>query len=102
MTILEIIEFSVLTVVVLSLSIYYIILAIKNKWLKELTHTIDCAIADAEKKFPAGHGEEKKKIVLDAVIKKCEELGIPYHLLQKLISKLIDKIIANYNIVVKL
>lgn len=101
MTKLELIEFIVLGIVILSLCAYYIILAIKNKWIRQLIDTIENAIKDAEKQFPEGHGTEKKNIVVKAVIVKCEELGIPYNLLYKLISKLIDKIIANYNIIAK-
>ncbi|MDY0386926.1 MAG: hypothetical protein RBT65_07340 [Methanolobus sp.] len=101
MTTIQIIEFIILAVIVICMVTYYVILAIKNKWLKQLIDTISNAIAKAEKQFPDGHGKEKKKIVEDAVMEKCEELGIPYKILYKLISKLIDTIISHYNIIAK-
>lgn len=95
----EITEICVLAVIILGLGIYYLVKAIKNKWIEKLTETINNAIAKAEKEYPEGNGAKKKEIVLEAVKAKCEELGIPYSLLYKLISTLIDKIIANYNVV---
>lgn len=97
----ELFKTIVLAVIVVSLLIYYIIKAIKNKWLQKLTETIEKAIVFAETKFPEGHGQEKLQIVLDAVKEKCIELNIPYSLLYKLIRNLIDKIIENYNIIAK-
>lgn len=99
MTTKEIIEISVLAVLVLGFGIYYLVKAIKNHWIEKLTATINEAISKAEKEYPNGNGDKKKEIVLEAVKAKCEELGIPYSLLYKLISTLIDKIIANYNAV---
>ena len=101
-TILKIIEWSAMTLVVLVLVIYYLIKAIKNKWLSELTRTINDAIAEAEKKFSeSGSGGKKKNYVLDKIIAKCNELGIPFTLIYKLVNKLIDDIIANYNVISK-
>lgn len=101
-TIIKIIEFSVITLIVLVLAIYYLVKAIKNKWLSKITQTINNAIAEAEKKFTeSGQGEEKKKYVLEKVANTCNELGIPFNLIYKLINKLIDKTIECYNVISK-
>lgn len=95
----EIVELCVIAALILGLSSYYLIKAIKNNWLGQLTETINDAIAEAEKQYPEGNGDKKKEIVLNAVKSKCKELGIPYDLLYKLISKFIDKVIQDYNVV---
>lgn len=101
-TIIKIIEFSVIALIVLVLAIYYLVKAIKNKWLSKITQSINDAIAEAEKKFTeSGQGEEKKKYVLEKVANTCNELGIPFNLIYKLINKLIDKTIECYNIISK-
>ena len=99
MSIKEIIELAVASIVVLVLAIYYIIKAIKNNWLKQITATIEKAIKEAETSGKSGN--EKKQLVLDAVQVKCADLGIPYALLKNLVSKLIDRIIKDYNILSK-
>lgn len=102
MTVLEITELVILAVVVVALSIYYIIKAIKNNWLGKITDCANKAIKEAEKKFTeSGSGDKKKAYVLEAVEKECESLGIPFSLLKKLISTLIDKVVANYNVIKK-
>ena len=100
MDVFAIVELIILAVLTLAFLVWFSIKAVKNKWLSALTETIDKAIGEAEKKWSEGHGEEKKKYVLDCVEKKCEELNIQYHILCKLISKLIDTIIKNHNIVI--
>ena len=99
MSIKEIIELAVASIVVLVLAVYYIIKAIKNNWLKQITATIEKAIKEAETSGKSGN--EKKQLVLDAVQLKCADLGIPYTLLKNLVSKLIDRIIKDYNILSK-
>ena len=102
MTVLEIVELVILAVVVVALSIYYLVKAIKNNWLSKIADCVNKAIKEAEKKFTeSGSGCKKKEYVLDAVEKECESLGIPYSLLKKLISVLVDKIVANYNVISK-
>lgn len=102
MTILEIIELVILAIVVVALSVYYIVKAIKNNWLGKIAGCINNAIKEAEEKFAeSGSGDKKKEYALEAVEKECESLGIPFSLLKKLISTLIDKIVANYNIIKK-
>lgn len=102
MTTLEIIELVILAIVVVALSVYYIVKAIKNNWLSKIADCINKAIKEAEEKFTeSGNGDKKKEYVLEAVKKECESLGIPFSLLKKLISALIDKIVANYNIIKK-
>ena len=98
----EIIELVVLSVVVLALVVYYSIKAIKNGWVKKLTNTIEKAIKDAEKKYPdQGSGKQKLEYVMDCVEDECVELGIPYSLLRSLIEKMINTIIAHYNVISK-
>ena len=100
---LELIELIVIAVFAVSLAIYYFIKAIKNHWLKQLQETINKAICEAETKGEKDPSFKiiKKDYVVDQVKNKCIELGIPWDLLKKLINKLIDKIIANYNIIKK-
>lgn len=101
MSTLEIINLVILLVVGLGLGIYYLIKAIKNHWIKQLIDTLEHALKEAEEKYPHGHGAEKNAMVLAAVRDKCEELGIPYLLLSKIINKLIDDYIKKYNLLSK-
>lgn len=99
MTKLELIELIILVVVALGLAIYYLIKAIKNGWIQKITTTMNDAIKYAEKNIDGG--QAKKEYVLKKVKEKCEELQIPYTLIENLIKKIIDKVIANYNIIKK-
>lgn len=102
MTVLEIAELVILAIVIVVLSIYYIVKAIKNKWLEKITAAINKAIKEAEEKFPeSGSGDLKKTYVLKAVEEECVKLGIPYSLLKSLISTFIDKVVSNYNVIKK-
>ena len=102
MTTLEIIELVILAIVAIALSVYYIVKAIKNNWLCKIADCVNKAIKEAEEKFTeSGNGDKKKEYVLEAVEKECESLGIPFGMLKKLISALIDKIVANYNVIKK-
>ena len=94
---LELIYTIAIAVVVLFLVIYYIIMAIKNGWIKKITDTLNEAIRYAEANIKGG--AEKKKYVLKQVEDKCVELGIPYGLIKNLINQIITKVIANYNII---
>ena len=98
----EIIELVVMSIIVLALVVYYSIKAVKNGWIKKLTNTIEKAIKKAEKLYPdPGSGKQKLEYVMNCVKDKCVELGIPYSLLKSLIEKIINKIIANYNVISK-
>ncbi len=99
MTKLELIELIVIAIVILFLAIYYGIKAIRNGWIDKITATINEAIKYAEKNIEGGAA--KKAYVMQQVEDKCYELGIPYALVKKLVDKLINKIIANYNILSK-
>ena len=116
MTILEIIQLSVIGIALVATLIYcivmgvknkwfsklWVVMGVKNKWFSKLWETIKLAIKEAETKFPeSGSGDKKKAYVLEQVEIKCIELGIPYSLLKKLISLAIDKIIDDYNIIKK-
>lgn len=94
---LELIYTIAIGAVVLFLVIYYIIMAIKNDWIKKITDTLNEAIRYAEANIKGG--VEKKKYVLKQVEDKCVELGIPYGLIKNLINQIITKVIANYNII---
>lgn len=94
---LELIYTIAIGAVVLFLVIYYIIMAIKNDWIKKITDTLNEAIRYAEANIKGG--VEKKKYVLKQVEDKCIELGIPYGLIKNLINQIITKVIANYNII---
>lgn len=84
---------ALVTIVIL----YFLVLAIKNGWIKKLTQTLNEAIRYADKNIVGP--TEKKKYVMETVANKCTELGIPYFLIEKLISKLIEKIIYHHNII---
>ena len=102
MTVLEILELSIIGVAVLAIIIYCIVMGVKNKWFSKLWETIKIAIKEAEEKYPeSGSGEKKKEYVLAKVEEKCNELGIPYLLLKKLINLAIDKVIEDYNVIKK-
>lgn len=96
---LELIELIALAIIVTVLVIYWLIQAIKNHWIKELTKTVNDAIKYAEEHWSSG--PYKKNYVMKQVETKCNELGIPYFLIYKLINKLVDKIVSNYNIIKK-
>lgn len=96
---LELLELIALAIIVTVLVIYWLIQAIKNHWIKELTKTVNDAIKYAEEHWSAG--PYKKNYVMKQVEEKCTELGIPYFLIYKLINKLVDKIVSNYNIIKK-
>lgn len=99
MTKLELIELIILIVVAVGLGIYYLIKAIKNGWIQKITTTMNEAIKYAEKHIEGGTA--KKEYVLRKVKEKCEELGIPYSLIENLVKRIIDKVIANYNVIKK-
>lgn len=102
MDIKDIIYVIILGVAALALAVYIIVMAIKNKWIGELMETVEIAISDAEKIFPEpGSGEEKKQYVLAKVEEKATELGIPWKILKSIVSALVDKIIADYNVIAK-
>lgn len=99
MTKLELAELIALAIVVVVLAIYYSIVAIKNGWVKKITQTLNESIKYAELNISGG--EEKQEYVLNQVEKKCDELGIPFTFIKKLVIKLIKKIISNYNVIKK-
>lgn len=102
MDIKEIMGLACSCVAVLVILGYIVIKAIKNKWVSKIYAALKEAINEAEKKYPdPGTGELKKKYVMDKLVKTCDELGVPYKLLASTISKLIDSIIANYNVITK-
>lgn len=96
---LELLELIVIGVVALGLGIYYLIKAIKNGWITKITATMNEAIKYAELNISGG--EKKKEYVLCKVEEKCEELGIPYTFIKKLVKKLVDRVVANYNVIKK-
>lgn len=80
---------------------YILFKAIKNKWISKLLDTVKTSIKEAEDKYPSGHGEEKKQYVLAQIEAKCKELNIPVNMIFSAISKLINTIVENYNIIKK-
>lgn len=98
MSITEIVELCVLGFVVVAALVYFIVKAVKNKWLEKLTDTIETAMGEAEVKYTeSGSGDKKKEYVIEKVKEKCKELNIPYMILSTIISKAIDVIVKNYN-----
>lgn len=94
---LELMQTIALGVIVLVILIYYLIMAIKNGWVKKLTTTLNEAIRYAEKNITGN--VEKKKYVMEKIEDKCIELGIPYALIKNVISKLIERIIRDHNVI---
>ena len=90
-----------LCVILLAFVVYVLFKAIKNKWIGKLFDTLKTAIKEAETKYPSGHGEDKKKYVLVRIEEKCKELNIPVGMIFSAISKLINTIVENYNIITK-
>lgn len=99
MSTLEIIELIVIGIIVVVLSIYYLIKAIKNKWLSKIYKAIKDGIVDAEKSNLKG--EAKKEYVLKYVQLVCDEEGIPFDAIKKLVDKAIEKLIEGYNTIAK-
>ena len=99
MTKLELIELVALAIVVIGLTLYYLVLAIKNGWIKKVAKTMNEAIKYAELNISGG--EKKFDYVLAKVEEKCEELGIPFVFIRKLVKKLINKTIEGYNVIKK-
>jgi len=99
MTKLELIELVALAIVVIGLTLYYLVLAIKNGWIKKVAKTMNEAIKYAELNISGG--QEKQDYVLKEIEKKCEELGIPFTFIRKLAVKVIKKIISDYNVIKK-
>lgn len=95
----DLIELIVYGVIALVIVVYFIIKSIKNGWIQKITMTMNDAIKYAEKNIEGGTA--KKEYVLRKVEAKCEELGIPFSLIYKLVNKIIDKVISNYNIIKK-
>ena len=99
MTTKELIELIALALFVLIQVIYYSILAIKNHWVKKILETMNEAIKYAEMNISGG--EKKLEYVLCKVEEKCEELGIPFAFIKKLVKKLVNKTIQDYNVIKK-
>lgn len=99
MTTKEIIELIVIALIVVVNVVYYSILAIKNGWVKKILATMNEAIKYAELNISGG--EKKLEYVLTKVEEKCEELGIPFVFIRKLVKKLINKTIEGYNVIKK-
>lgn len=98
---LNIILIVALALIIVGLIVFYLIKGIKEKWLSEVLDCVSQAIKEAEKQFGPGQGDAKQVYVLKKVRLKCEELKIPYALIETLIVALINQIIAHYNIIVK-
>lgn len=99
MTTKELIELIALALFVIIQVVYYSILAIKNHWVKKILETMNEAIKYAEMNIDGG--EKKFNYVLTKVEEKCEELGIPFVFIRKLVKKLINKTIEGYNVIKK-
>ena len=95
----DLIELIILGIIAVFVAVYFIIKAIKNHWIKELTDTLNEALHYAEENIK--EGAAKKQYVLSKIEEKCIELGIPYGFIYKLINKLIEKIVNYHNKVAK-
>jgi RsiW-degrading membrane proteinase PrsW (M82 family) len=98
MTTLQICIASIIGIAILTI---LVILLFKHEWLKALIGFIKDAVADAESKMPVGNGETKKALAMSVIEEVCKRLHIPYFLVKKPVSKLIDKIVDYYNSIAK-
>lgn len=99
MTTLEIIQLIAIIVVAVILGVFYAVKAIKNNWLSKVYNAIKYAIVEAEKTSLTG--EDKKEYVLKYVQLICDEEGIPFKAIKKLVDKAIEKLIEGYNTIAK-
>lgn len=99
MTTLEIIQLIAIIVAAVVLGVFYAIKAIKNKWLSKVYNAIKDGIVDAEKSNLKG--KDKKEYVLKYVQLICDEEGIPFKAIKKLVDKAIEKLIEGYNTIAK-
>ncbi len=97
MNIITIIETIALILIFLGITLLFIVNAIKNKWISKIIDTLKASIRDAEKIYGPKQGKLKLQYVLNNLKHKCEELGIPYNLLEKLFIKLIENKVDGYN-----
>ena len=93
---IELIKTIALGVITAVIVIYFIVMAIKNGWIKKITKTMDEAIRYAEDNIKGP--TEKRDYVLKKVEDKCIELGIPYFLIKNVVMKLINTIVSHHNI----
>lgn len=99
MNVPSIVSICITTAILLYLVIHYSIKAFKNGWVKKIYDSLKAAIKEAES--TQLKGSAKKAYVLEKIEKTCEDLGIPYRLIKKTLSSLIDKIIEYYNTISK-
>lgn len=93
---LELIYTIAFSVIAATFVLYWIIMAIKNGWIKKITQTLNSAMRYAENNITGP--SEKKYYVLKQVEAKCEEEGIPFFLIKGLISKVIERIVKDHNV----
>ena len=96
---LELIYTIIFVILAISVSIYYFVLAIKHGWIKQITQTMNNAIRFAELQEPKWSASKKKSYVLSQIEAKCDELGIPYTLIYRLVNKAIERIVADHNVI---
>lgn len=81
---LELIELCVLGVCVLALFVFYLIKAIKNKWVSNILNTINKAIKEAETSGKTGL--EKKAYVVEQAVANRRDLRVAQTLWQHLVD----------------
>lgn len=99
MTTLEIIQLIAIIVAAVVLGVFYAIKAIKNKWLSKVYNAIKDGIVEAEKTSLTG--KAKKEYVLKHVQLICDNEGIPFNVIKKLVDKSIEKLVEGYNTIAK-
>lgn len=88
--------------------IYAIVKSVKNgnvkqlvQWITDLTPIVKKSIQEAEDKYNSGEGIDKMTHVLMKVRKACSDLEIDYLKIEEPVKELVDKIIADYNLLEK-
>lgn len=99
MTTLEIIQLVAIIIAGIIVGVYWAIKAIKNHWFSKIYKAIKDGIVEAEK--TSLRGKDKKEYVLKYVQLVCEEEGIPFKAIKKLVDKAIEKLIEGYNTIAK-
>lgn len=97
MSTLELVYTISVSVVVGGLSIFCIIMFIRNAWFKKIKDALDEAIAYAEHNIKGA--SEKFIYVTKKIEFECIDIGIPYVLIKRVISKYVNKVIKHYNVI---
>lgn len=96
---LDLIKLVATIIIGVGIGLYFLVKAIKNRWLSKLANVINEGVKYAEDNIKGP--EAKENYVMQKVEESCSELGIPYGLIKGPVRKLIKLIVAHYNVIKK-